>query len=655
MSSRPEHREAVHNAFEGDAVSVRDAVDAVSALQNLRTTPSAQRANLVIADIDVPGMEPGELVEHIKSDESLRTIPVVTIADTLSNEHLTRVYNAHGAGVIVRPSDRAEFENRLRAVATYWLGTVQLPNSDAFTETKPTATYLDALPTPSKPTPGLGLARVLLLGGAPDSAVRLLELLNGGERRFVVEHALRFDEAKRRLEAASVDVIVSDLDVADSKGLDTLDRLLAQVGDVPIIVRCGSPDQADEAMTRGADDIWPADAAVDEIPAVIRRTLVRREVALKRAADARIQAISQLAGGVGHGFNNLLTVVDGYATLIGDVTDDDEVQSYAGEIRATAERAARLTKHLLRYGRREALVPQILDLNEFLLQRREHFANLAGTCRLQFELADDLPAVLADRNALEVVVENLILNAVDAMPEGGTISIGTRPREVTPRDVRAATGAYVGDFVCLSVRDEGTGMNAATLQRIWTPFFTTKRSGRGAGLGLSSVEGVVAQHRGWVEVVSVPDHGTAFDVAFPVTIPTESASHEQLRARHSEAVLVVDPVALIREAICTTLQSRGYTTLRAKDGEEALALLRGDANVDVLITDMAIPGGMGGIELLRALRRMPDYPEVLFFSGYPADVIEFDENTNLTRRPYQSRELLHEVARAAEAARQRRK
>jgi PAS domain S-box-containing protein len=339
----------------------------------------------------------------------------------------------------------------------------------------------------------------------------------------------------------------------------------------------------------------------------------------------KMDAVGQLAGGVAHDFNNLLTVITSYGQfLLNALPEEDPRRSDAHQITQAAARAASLTRQLLAFSRRQVLQPQMLDLNEVIgdmerLLRRVISEDIALVT--QFET--NIGAVKADRSQIEQVVMNLVVNARDAMPNGGVLAISTRVVHLDAAYARRRAGVAPGRHVVFTVRDTGVGMDAATQQRIFEPFFTTKAKGKGTGLGLSTVYGIVRQSGGHIEVRSAPGRGTTFEIILPqvsATVPAkaEHAIHSAL-PRGTETVLVVEDEEAVRLIVRRVLREQGYAILEARDGNEALRICaqKGDS-IDLVLSDVIMPG-MGGRELSRALAISRPTLPILFMSGYNDD------------------------------------
>ncbi len=346
----------------------------------------------------------------------------------------------------------------------------------------------------------------------------------------------------------------------------------------------------------------------------------------------KLEAIGQLAGGVAHDFNNLLTGIMGYADLLLLGQDpSDPLCHYVKEIAHTANRAASLTRQLLAFGRRQVLQPQPLNLNS-LIDNMHHL--LRRTVRedveLAISLASELGTVRADPGQMEQVLLNLAINAGDSMPQGGTLAIATANLDLDEDFASRHPEIAAGPYVTLSVSDTGTGMDQETLSRIFEPFFTTKQLGRGTGLGLATVFGIVKQSGGHILCTSRPGQGTTFTVCLPrITETQEQASpvpQHLEAARGSETILVVEDAEVVRRVTSQVLQSRGYTVIEAADGWEALALgEQYPGPIHLLLTDVIMPG-INGLEVAeRWLARRPA-TRVIFMSGYSEDLMGHPEH-----------------------------
>ena len=368
------------------------------------------------------------------------------------------------------------------------------------------------------------------------------------------------------------------------------------------------------------------------------RLVLARDVTAQRTLEEQLrqsqkmEAVGQLAGGIAHDFNNLLTAILGSTQLLLQATPpDDPRHEDAVEIKNAGVRAAELTRQLLAFSRRQVLAPKVLGLNAVVAHMQKMLRRLLGEdIELSVTLAPEAGSVNADPGQLEQVLLNLAVNARDAMPTGGRLNIETI--RVTPASELAERRHRLppGDYACLAVTDTGNGMDEATQAHLFEPFFTTKEVGRGTGLGLATVYGIVKQSGGYIWVYSEVGHGTTVKVYLPrvpadevapsLSAPAPAAEPSEARGG-PETVLLVEDAAPVRSLARRSLEARGYTVLDAADGATALDLAaRHRGGIDVLVTDVVMPG-MSGREL--AERLAPERPrmKVLYTSGYTDDAM----------------------------------
>ena len=349
---------------------------------------------------------------------------------------------------------------------------------------------------------------------------------------------------------------------------------------------------------------------------------VRMEQQLRQAQ--KMEAVGQLAGGVAHDFNNLLTVIQGHSSMVlGSQTLPDELRESVEQIQQAGERAANLTRQLLTFSRQQAFRPEPLDLRASLESIGRMLRRLLGEQVTLALATDGAPVcVLADGGMIEQVIVNLAVNARDAMPGGGRLEIGVKNITVPPAEagVRHAA-ATAGRFALLTVHDTGTGLSPEALNHLFEPFFTTKAVGRGTGLGLATVYGIVQLHRGWIEVASAPGAGTTFSVFIPASDdavePAGTAAGPDALPGGSETILVVEDEAAVRLLVRTSLRRAGYQVFEAEDASAALRVWDERAGrIDLLLSDMVMPGGMSGAELAQRLRQQNPALKVIVASGY---------------------------------------
>jgi two-component system cell cycle sensor histidine kinase/response regulator CckA len=348
--------------------------------------------------------------------------------------------------------------------------------------------------------------------------------------------------------------------------------------------------------------------------ALVRDTTARRELEDQLRHAQKMEAVGRLAGGVAHDFNNLLTVINGYTdVLLDQVTPESPTHADLVMVREAGDRAAALTAQLLAFSRRTIIAPKPLNLNVIVDRLAKMCTRIIGEdIGLDTQLAPDLGSVMADAGQIEQVVMNLLVNARDAMPHGGRLTITTR---------NIATPA--GRYVCLVVSDTGEGMTDEIRARVFEPFFTTKPQGQGSGLGLATAYGIVEQASGEIRVDSTPGVGSSFSVILPLieasAAPPPLVPHE--RPRGTETVLLAEDEDAVRRLVQRALELHGYSVLPARSGEEAEQLERSHMGpIHLLITDVVMPG-MGGRQLADTLKSRRPQLKVLYMSGYTSDEV----------------------------------
>jgi PAS domain S-box-containing protein len=356
--------------------------------------------------------------------------------------------------------------------------------------------------------------------------------------------------------------------------------------------------------------------------AIIRDITQRKALEEQFRQVQKLESIGQLAGGVAHDFNNILAVIMiRLSFLQKNACLDPETQELVADMAVDAKRAANLTRQLLLFSRRSVMELELLDLNELVFNLIKMLGRLIGEhIAVQFDRRKIQATVEADAVMLEQVLMNLSVNARDAMPKGGRLTLDIEPVRVDEAQTAENLNARPGQFVCLSVTDTGCGMDEATLKRIFEPFFTTKPIGRGTGLGLATVHGIVAQHKGWLDVKSELGKGTLFKVFLPAsTKAILEPTHAEKRAatRGYETILLVEDVANLRQLVAKGLRLLGYRVFEADNGHTAMKLWQEHAHrIDLLFTDMMMPEGMTGLDLAEQMKLEKNNLKVIVSSGY---------------------------------------
>ncbi len=353
----------------------------------------------------------------------------------------------------------------------------------------------------------------------------------------------------------------------------------------------------------------------------------KKELEFQLQQSQKMEAIGQLAGGIAHDFNNLLTVIEGYTDLLlKDADQNNPKTNHIRQIKKASDRASSLTGQLLAFSRRQILQPKLLDISELIMDMSVLLKRLIGEqVELETNLEPDIPPIKADPSQIEQVIMNLCVNARDAMPDGGILSIELKETYLDEHYVRHHTEVKQGNYVQLSISDSGIGMSRELQERIFEPFFTTKKKGEGTGLGLATVYGIIKQSGGHIWVYSEPEHGTCFKIYFPSqTRPGQKKKkHETttMMCQGHQTILVVEDEYLVRELVCDTLRSNGYTVFEASNGKQAIKIFETSRDqIDLILTDVIMPE-MSGRKLVQELTK--NSPDILavYMSGYTDDAI----------------------------------
>lgn len=382
-----------------------------------------------------------------------------------------------------------------------------------------------------------------------------------------------------------------------------------------------------------------------------------KESEAKYLQAQKMEAVGNLTGGIAHDFNNILGVILGNLQLLQRrLKDEPKLLKFTATAVEATRRGADLTRQLLAFSRRQELEPTVLDPNEMVANMDKMLRRTLGDhIDIRTDLADNLGRVKADPAQLESAVLNLSINARDAMPDGGRLLIETSNEELDEAYLAQYEYAHPGPHVCISITDTGTGIPADMLQKIFQPFFTTKDVGKGTGLGLSMVYGFVRQSNGHINVYSEVGHGTRIRLYLPRTDAETTkygtdAIDEDAVPTGTETVLVVEDEARVRETAALLLEDLGYSVIGAEDGPSALKSLDSIPNVDLVFTDMVMPGGMNGHQLADAVReRKPDIP-ILLTSGYPRDAFAEGRRFPLLQKPYTNGQLAHAIRAALDTS-----
>ena len=389
--------------------------------------------------------------------------------------------------------------------------------------------------------------------------------------------------------------------------------------------------------------------------AVQRHFFIGRDLTEKRAAEAqfrqaqKMESIGQLTGGIAHDFNNILTVVSGASGVLAEsVADRPDLVSIAQMIDEAAERGAQLTKQLLAFARKQPLQPREIDVNALALETAKLLRPTLGEqIEISPRLAEDIWPALADPNQLSTAILNLALNARDAMPEGGKLMIETGNVSLDDGYVGMNSDVVAGDYVLIAVSDTGSGIPAALLPKVFDPFFTTKEVGKGTGLGLSMVFGFVKQSGGHIKIYSEEGHGTTVKIYLPRATGLGQTAAEAFATSvvegGTETILVVEDDAMVRNYVITQIKSLGYATFEAANAAEALEVIDKNPAIDLLFTDVIMPGPMNGRKLVDEAQKRRPALKTLYTSGYTENAIvhhgRLDSGVLLLAKPYRKSEL----------------
>ena len=408
-----------------------------------------------------------------------------------------------------------------------------------------------------------------------------------------------------------------------------------------------------------SDDKRSIDLTIAPVPDRGYVNLYGRDITEEKSLSAKflqaqkMEAVGRLAGGVAHDFNNLLTVIAGYCELAEEeLPDKSYLKAHIDEIAKAAKQAASLTAKLLAFSRKQVLIPRAINPNALVRGTENIIARLVGEdIEVKTALSEDTGNIKADPGQLEQVLMNLVVNARDAMPGGGRLTIETSNRALDSEYASGHPGVRAGEYVQINVSDTGHGMGKEVLSHLFEPFFTTKEQGKGTGLGLSTVYGIVKQSAGHIGCYSEPGKGTTFTIYFPRTVETGDEMAAPVAGiamfRGTETILLVEDEEMVRRYTQTVLENNGYTVIAASGGSDALAAIElRKCRIDLLVTDVVMPR-MSGKELAQKLLDGCPTVKVLFLSGYTGEAIlqqgVMESGINFVQKPFSSMELLKEI------------
>lgn len=483
--------------------------------------------------------------------------------------------------------------------------------------------------------------RLLHLEDNPQDADLITSTLNEAGIRCTSRRVETREDFLKAIRQGDLDLIMADYSVPGFDGAAALSLARKLCPDVPFLFVSGTilEEFAIDMMQRGATDYIFKQRLGRLVPSV-QRTLRELDERLerKRAEEAlrlsekqfrqaqKMEAVGRLAGGLAHDFNNLLTVIMGHSqVLLGDLKPEDPVRPKIEEMQKAGERAVGLIRQLLAFSRKQAMEPKVLSVNSVVGSLESMLRRLIGEdIQLVIRPDEHNGHVKADQSQLEQVLMNLVVNARDAMPNGGLLAIETSQTELKKTPMHHLQPLPPGPYVKLTVTDTGCGMDSNTLSHLFEPFFTTKGEHKGSGLGLSTVFGIVTKGGGGIDVWSQVGHGTTFDIYLPRINPESAqvpASEQPLQARRgTERILLVEDEPSVRDLVRDELAKSGYQVIEATNGVEAcLVATQQSGPIDLLLTDVVMPG-MNGRELAQHLYVIKPNLRVLFMSGYLDDI-----------------------------------
>jgi PAS domain S-box-containing protein len=650
------------------------------------------KLDLVLSDITMPGISGYELCRRIKTDLKRRDLPVVLLSSLADPMDIVHGLEAGADNYIAKPYEPEQLLQRIRHVlenqrrrrgTKSQLGLNVTVLGSTFTITSEKEQILD-----------------LLISTFEDAVQQNKQLRRREEeleaaKAELARYAGGLEERLRSVVATVPDVLFSV--APDGSRVQYLSPAAAHVfgygpeemtADPELWYRrlaaedaarlkagregaaaTGEPHTVDYAFRRRDDAVrWIETTYIpvrDDGGTVVRLDGISRDITERRKLEAqfrqaqKMEAVGRLAGGIAHDFNNLLTVITSYSDLLlEDLAAQDPRRRDVDEIRKAGVSAAGLTRQLLAFSRQQVLEPRVLDVNVVVASAETLLKRLIGEdVDLVTALKPQLGAVKADPGQLEQVIVNLAVNARDAMPDGGKLTIETANVDMDEAYVRDHPLTKAGPYVMLAVSDTGIGMDEQTQRRIFEPFFTTKEADKGTGLGLATVYGIVKQSGGFIWVYSELDHGTTFKVYLPrVTEPVEAAPQRvqpKESPRGTETVLLVEDAAAVRVVTRQVLDRLGYTVLEAPDGKVALHLAtKHHGPLHLLVTDVVMPE-LGGRHLAEQLRALRPELRVLYVSGYTDDAVVrhgvLEAGTAYLQKPFTPEVLARKVREVLDA------
>jgi PAS domain S-box-containing protein len=682
VDDREESRYLLHTLLNSSGYEVESAYNGAEALDKARHNPP----QIIISDLLMPVMDGYTLLRQWRTDARLKAIPFVVYTATYTDPKDEQLALNLGANAfILKPAEPEDFVARLKEV----LANSAVRGAAASPLPVPgTSTRIPVAAPQEEEKRFLRQYSEVLIHKLEDK----MEELDKANRKLKRDLAERkqMEEAHARLSTA-VEQAAEAIVITDTSGkilyvnpaFEKTAGYTRQeaVGQNPRILKSGKHDstfyrQMWDSLAQGK--VWVGriinkkkNGALyeeemiispirDSAGRIINYVAVKRDVTQEVALEEQLrqvqkmESIGQLAGGVAHDFNNILTVIQGNASLLIDAKKLSEADvDLAKQIVHAAERAAGLTRQLLVFSRKQVMQPAHLSLNEVVGNMTKMLQRILGEdIALRSDYTSNLPLILADAGMIEQVLLNLAVNARDAMPAGGRLMIATSSETIGEEYAQQNPAATPGRCVCLSVSDTGCGIAPEHRLHIFEPFFTTKEIGKGTGLGLATVYGIVKQHRGWIEIESQVGKGTTFHIYLPaardITAKQKTTAVAEELPHGDEVILVVEDEQPVRLLVVNLLQRCGYTVLPAVSGIAALDVWEKHKDgIQLLLTDMVLPDGMMGRELAEKLKGEKPQLKVIYTSGYSADVVgkgpSLVEGVNFLQKPYHPHKLAQTV------------
>ncbi len=665
VDDSPTQLQELRFILESAGYEVESATSGEEALRKI----GGQRLDVVVSDIVMPGISGYELCRQIKSDPTRRDMPVVLLTTLSDPLDIIQGLEAGADNFITKPYEpdyllarlKTLLENRrMRADGRLKVGLEVLFLGKKFTVTSDKEQILDLLITTFEDivrTNAQLQEKQAELARAKAKLEEYAQRLEGevvvteGKYRTLMDHAndlifvVRDDgtvvEVNRRIEevlgrprAEIVGTHCKELLVSEDRdaSAETFTRLLAQgtISDVEcrFCRQGGAPVAVEISATL-------VDLGGERVALAIGRDVTERKRAEEALAQSqaelrqaqKLEAIGRLAGGVAHDFNNFLTAINGYSDLLLlRLPPASPYRKEIEEIKKAGQRSAALTRQLLAFGRKQVLEPRVINPSSVILDMENLLQRLIGErIELRTHVSPESGCVLADPSQIEQVLLNLVVNARDAMPDGGRLVIETRETQLDAQHLLRDQEVRPGAYVMMAVTDTGTGISSEVQAHIFEPFFTTKEAGKGTGLGLSTVYGIVRQSGGYIWVYSELGRGTTFKIYLPrvgaaVAPAAPEADHGSV-PRGKETILVAEDEDLVRDLIVQVLEMHGYKVIATTNGQEALdACARTDTPIHMMLTDVVMPG-VSGPELARRARATRRDLRVVFMSGYTAATV----------------------------------